>query len=87
MNKITHKRSFLEVYTSEKEEEADVNSLQNKFDTDTNSTADSTADANSTADNSDSESVTDLANCETFGLKIGTCLDYVSTFIACYCSA
>jgi len=82
MSQSTHKRSFLEVYASEEEEEADVNNLQKKFEEESNMDTDSTA-----ADNTDSESVADLANCETFGLKIGACLDYVTTFIACYGSA
>lgn len=63
MSQSTHKRSFLEVYASEEEEEADVNNLQKKFEED--------MDTDSTADSTDNENVAYLANCETFGLKIG----------------
>ena len=44
MNKHTSKRSFLEVYTSEDEERADVDSLQVEFLSETEST-DSIADS------------------------------------------
>ena len=58
MSESVHKRSFLEVYTSEEDERADVDILQEEFESES-------------TDNTDSESV---VNSVVFGLEIGACL-------------
>ena len=64
MSESVHKRSFLEVYASEDEERADVDVLQEEFDSES-------------ADNTDSESV---VNCTLFGLEIGACLHKIISY-------